>query len=139
MLLVSLPGNTVPLPVGEYYTNLPANPRATIRITENDVTLLNGCNLLSSDYMAYDNGTINFGRFFETSNDCPDNSDQVFADAFSNSFIYIIEGQEIAFLNQEGENIRLFKVPDLPIEQVTFYGEYSTNLPQNPNIRVSFT
>ena len=58
--------------------------------SENKVSLLNGCNLNSATYEAYDNGTIKFGLFISTLRFCPNDNDSVYTSALSGSVKYRI-------------------------------------------------
>lgn len=58
--------------------------------TENKVSLLNGCNVNSATYEAYNDGTIKIDTFISTRRFCVDDQDSVYTSALSGSVKYRI-------------------------------------------------
>ena len=71
--------------------------------SDNRVSLLNGCNVNSATYEAYDNGTIKFGLFISTLRFCPDDQDSLYTSALSNSVTYEIDGDILILLTKDDE------------------------------------
>lgn len=71
--------------------------------SDNRVSLLNGCNVNSATYEAYDNGTIKFGLFISTLRFCVDDQDSLYTSALSNSVTYEIDGDILILLTKDDE------------------------------------
>jgi len=71
-----------------YETNFNASDILIELTADNRVSLLNGCNVNSATYEAYDNGTIRFGMFIKTLRFCMDDQDSLYTNALSNSVAY---------------------------------------------------
>ena len=63
---------------------------------------MNGCNLFSAGYFAFNNGTISFDQFEGNANSCNEDYDYLYLNALADSYSYVQNNKEITFKDDRG-------------------------------------
>lgn len=96
------PIKLIPLPNGDYTTNLIGNSKIVIQVTNSSISILNGCNRQFASYKAYSNGTLSVSLFASTRMFCPTNFDIIYVNAFTLSKSFAQNVSQIILKNANG-------------------------------------
>ncbi len=110
------------------------------------MSLLNGCNLNTATYEAYDDGSIKFTQFLSTRKLCQNDKDSVYTSALSSSAKYVIQNDKLTlFTATDKQSLVLTRYVAPPViiappisKPVYFSGNYTTDITATKQITISF-
>lgn len=119
-------------------SDLLSNSSIQIKFDSKSVSISGGCNSLSASYQAYENKSIIIGEFSGSNNSCRIDNDRQIVDGLRNSVSYSISSDNrISLFDSLSKKIDTLSIAPVA-KPVTFDGNYSTNIPNDPDIIIKF-
>lgn len=137
ILTLLVPAKPVTLS-GTFVTDIKVTPSIQIKFVDSSVSIFGGCNTWTSTYQAYDNRTISFLPFASTNLLCKNDFDKIYVDALKNATTFANNNNEITLFDLSNKKTILLSVAPLA-KQVTFEGNYTTSIPNDPDFLVKFS
>lgn len=124
---------------GTFVTDIKVTPSIQIKFLDSSVSIFGGCNTWTSTYQAFDNKTISFLSFASTNLLCKNDFDKIYVDALKNAVTYTkSSNNEITLFDLSSKKTVALSVAPLA-KQVTFEGNYTTSIPNDPDFLVRFS
>lgn len=124
---------------GTFVTDIKVTPSIQIKFLDSSVSIFGGCNTWTSTYQAFDNKTISFLSFGSSNLLCKNDFDKIYVDALKNAVTYTKNNNnEITLFDLSNKKTIGLSVAPLA-KQVTFEGNYTTSIPNDPDFLVRFS
>jgi heat shock protein HslJ len=123
-------------PAGNYEPSIKNDSDLLVAFTNDaKVSILNGCNVFSSDYFAYTNGSVQFSDFAGSQKYCRNDNDYFYLNALGDAYTYTLNGNQITFRDDIGKiTIVLTRSGSSPPIISTNTSKNSSTQPTTPQI-----
>ncbi len=111
------------------------------------MSLLNGCNLNTATYEAFDDGSIRFTQFLSTRKYCQDDKDSVYTSALASSTKYVVQNDKLTLLTSTDKETLVLTpyvappvviAPPVASKPVYFSGNYTTDITATKQLTILF-